>query len=254
MPRPLRGWCDRPRRQRTAELGARLAATGATAAFQQIRFRRGRASVACAGDGQRTRRVVDTRHRRLHAFVPDGDAAAGIRFYGGYPRPARPWFRRPPPSPSGYSLPGVAAGMTALLRVLAMQPVLLVGHQAAAGGGSSNVFWMVPLGRSAVITSPERRLAAVSREWRIRFSDVGSWRLWGSRQRHSPSTGSRPSGKTRNTTIELSSTLLIDAEGLRFYARLAGNQACFIRRAGVWQTGICVRWHIICQALPGWYC
>jgi magnesium chelatase accessory protein len=130
-------------------------------------------------------------------------------------------FTSPPPSPSGYSLPGVAAGMTALLRVLAMQPVLLVGHSAGAAvaarmclDGAASPSATVSLngallpfpGIGHVLLGPAARLLAGSGIAAKAFTVFAGSRP--SVERMLRSTGSR-----------------IDAEGLRFYARLAGNPA-----------------------------
>jgi magnesium chelatase accessory protein len=44
-------------------------------------------------------------------------------------------FTEPPPHPSGYSLPGVAGGVRALLTELGITPVALIGHSAGAAVG-----------------------------------------------------------------------------------------------------------------------
>jgi magnesium chelatase accessory protein len=130
-------------------------------------------------------------------------------------------FTGPPPSASGYSLPGVASGVAALLRVLAMQPVLLVGHSAGAAvaarmclDGAASPLAVVSLngallpfpGMAHVILGPAARLLAGSGIAAKAFTVFAGSRP--SVERMVRSTGSR-----------------IDAEGLRFYARLAGNPA-----------------------------
>jgi magnesium chelatase accessory protein len=130
-------------------------------------------------------------------------------------------FTDPPPSASGYSLPGVASGLAALLRVLALEPVLLVGHSAGAAvatrmclDGAVSPLAVISLngallpfpGMAHVILGPAARLLAGSGIAAKAFTVFAGSRP--SVERMLRSTGSR-----------------IDAEGLRFYARLAGNPA-----------------------------
>jgi magnesium chelatase accessory protein len=130
-------------------------------------------------------------------------------------------FTGPPPSSWGYSLPGVTSGLAALLRVLAVQPVLLVGHSAGAAvavrmglDGAASPLAVVSLngallpfpGMAHVVLGPAARLLAGSGIAAKAFTLFAGSRP--SVERMVRSTGSR-----------------IDAEGLRFYARLAGNSA-----------------------------
>jgi magnesium chelatase accessory protein len=130
-------------------------------------------------------------------------------------------FTGPPQSAAGYSLPGVASGLAALLRVLAIQPVLLVGHSAGAAvaarmclDGAASPIAVVSLngallpfpGMAHIVLGPAARLLAGSGIAAKAFTLFAGSRP--SVERMLRSTGSR-----------------IDAEGVRFYARLATNSA-----------------------------
>ncbi len=128
-------------------------------------------------------------------------------------------FTGPPPSESGYALPNVARALTALLDVLSLQPVLLAGHSAGAAVAvricldgapsptavvSLNGALLPFLGMANDIFGPAARLLASSSITAKAFSLFAGARP--SVERMMRSTGSH-----------------IDAEGMRLYARLAGN-------------------------------
>ena len=128
-------------------------------------------------------------------------------------------FTGEPPAASGYSLPGVAQGITALLRALAVEPAVVLGHSAGAAVAIRMVLdgSMTPTGVISVngallpfpgiaydFFGPAARFFASSRLTAKTFTlFVGSR---ASAERLLRSTGSR-----------------IDSEGVRLYARLTAN-------------------------------
>jgi magnesium chelatase accessory protein len=128
-------------------------------------------------------------------------------------------FTDAPSSSAGYSLPGVAHGLAALLQVLNLKPVLAAGHSAGAAvalrmtlNGSITPAAVVSMngallpfpGMAHDFFSPIARLLASSSVTAKAFSLLAGSRP--SVERMLRSTGSR-----------------IDPEGMRLYARLAGN-------------------------------
>ena len=128
-------------------------------------------------------------------------------------------FTDAPSSSVGYSLPGVAHGLASLLQVLNLKPALAVGHSAGAAvalrmtlDGSITPAAVVSLngallpfpGLAHDLFGPAARLLASSNLAAKAFSLLAGSRP--SVERMLRSTGSR-----------------IDPEGMRLYARLAGN-------------------------------
>jgi magnesium chelatase accessory protein len=128
-------------------------------------------------------------------------------------------FTDPPAAASGYSLPGVARGVGALLRELAMRPALVGGHSAGAAvaiqmtlDGSIAPLAIVSLngallpfpGMANDFFGPVARLLASSSITAKAFTLFAGSRS--TVERMMRSTGSS-----------------IDAEGMRLYVRLAGS-------------------------------
>ncbi len=128
-------------------------------------------------------------------------------------------FTATPSSASGFSLPGVAAGVAALLRKLAVQPVVAVGHSAGAAiaarmtlDGTITPDAVVSLngallpfpGRVHDLFGPAARFLASSTLAARAFTFLA---------------GARPSVEKMLRATGSS----IDAEGKRFYVRLAGD-------------------------------
>jgi magnesium chelatase accessory protein len=128
-------------------------------------------------------------------------------------------FTAAPSSSAGYSLPGVANGLGALLEVLNLKPTLAVGHSAGAAVAlrmmldssitpvavvSLNGALLPFLGLAHDFLGPAARLLASSNVTAKAFSLLAGSRP--SVERMLRSTGSR-----------------IDPEGIRLYARVAGN-------------------------------
>ena len=128
-------------------------------------------------------------------------------------------FTEAPAAASGFSLPGVARGIAALLRELGLKPVLAAGHSAGAAvairmtlDGSIAPVALVSLngallpfpGMANDFFGPAARFLASSSMTAKAFSFLA---------------GSRPSVERMMRSTGSS----IDAEGMRLYARLAGN-------------------------------
>jgi magnesium chelatase accessory protein len=130
-------------------------------------------------------------------------------------------FSRPPASGDGYSLPKVAASAAALLRTLNATPLLAVGHSAGAAIAvrmcldgqiapdaliSLNGALLPFMGLASELFGPMAR--ALARSWVASRAVATLAGTKPSVDRLLRATGSR-----------------IDAEGARFYARLASNPA-----------------------------
>ncbi|HQT75635.1 MAG: alpha/beta hydrolase [Rhodospirillales bacterium 20-64-7] len=128
-------------------------------------------------------------------------------------------FTAEPAHASGYSLPGVASGIAALLQTLGLRPVLAAGHSAGAAvairmtlDGSIAPATIVSLngallpfpGMTHDIFAPVARFLASSRLTAAAFSTF---------------VGSRPSVER----LLRSTGSHIDAEGVRYYGRLTAN-------------------------------
>jgi magnesium chelatase accessory protein len=128
-------------------------------------------------------------------------------------------FTAAPPSASGYALPSVARGVTALLEVLGVTPVLAAGHSAGAA-----VALRMTLDRSiapdcvvslngALLPFPGMANEFFGPAARVLASSAVTAKVF------SLLAGARPSVERMLRSTGSS----IDAEGMRLYARLAGN-------------------------------
>jgi magnesium chelatase accessory protein len=130
-------------------------------------------------------------------------------------------FTSAPSDPSGFSLPGVARGLTALLRELDLSPALSVGHSAGAAialrlclDGATSPTAVISL-NGALLPFP-----GVTNDFfgpAVRF-------LAGSRLAAQGVTLFTGSKSSANRLLR-STGSRIDADGARFYARLVGNAA-----------------------------
>jgi magnesium chelatase accessory protein len=130
-------------------------------------------------------------------------------------------FTTTPSLASGFSLPGVAAGMAALLGKIALRPVLAVGHSAGAAIAARMTLDRV-IAPDAIVSlngallpfpgmvndffSPAARFLASSALTAKAFTLLA---------------GSRPSVEK----MLRATGSIIDAEGKRFYVRLVGNSS-----------------------------
>jgi magnesium chelatase accessory protein len=128
-------------------------------------------------------------------------------------------FTDPPAAAPGYSLPGVARGVAALLRELDLRPVLAVGHSAGAAvaiqmtlDGSIAPLAVVSL-NGALLPFPGMAndfFAPVARFLASSSITAKAFALF---------AGSRPTVERMMRSTGSS----IDAEGMRLYVRLAGS-------------------------------
>jgi magnesium chelatase accessory protein len=144
-------------------------------------------------------------------------------------------FTARPADPSGLSLPGMAAGVTALLRALGIAPAVAVGHSAGAAilcrlclDGALAPRALVSL-NGALLPLPGLRHPAFM-PW-VRAAVSGDWlpRLF-ARRMESPSEVERLLARTGST---------IDARGRELYARLSRNPAhtgAALAMMGHWDT------------------
>jgi magnesium chelatase accessory protein len=144
-------------------------------------------------------------------------------------------FTTRPTDPSGLSLPGMAAGIAALLRALAVAPQVAVGHSAGAAilcrmclDGSLAPRALVSL-NGALLPLPGLRHPAFTPL--VRSVVSGDWlpRLF-ARRMESPSEVERLLARTGST---------IDARGRELYARLSRNAShtgAALAMMGHWDT------------------
>jgi magnesium chelatase accessory protein len=144
-------------------------------------------------------------------------------------------FTARPADPAGLSLPGMAAGVTALLRALGIAPAVAVGHSAGAAilcrlclDGALAPRALVSL-NGALLPLPGLRHPAFM-PW-VRAAVSGDWlpRLF-ARRMESPSEVERLLARTGST---------IDARGRELYARLSRNPAhtgAALAMMGHWDT------------------
>ena len=128
-------------------------------------------------------------------------------------------FTGAPPGASGYSLPGVAGGLAALLQALGVNPVLAVGHSAGAAVAARMTLDCSV--RPVAVVSLNGALLPFPGMTNDFFGQAARF-LAGSRfaaKAFSVFAGSRPSIQR----MLRSTGSRIDAEGMRLYARLAGN-------------------------------